>query len=69
MTRFSLKSCVYLMKARILEKAMVMESFKGEKEVTKNSTKRETEHLQAGDFWLLLFVSVVILLFVFRFSA
>ena len=29
--------------------------------------KNETDSVRAGDFWLLLFVSIVILLFVFRF--
>ena len=46
-----------------------MRFFKGKRKSMENRNGRETEYLQAGDFWLLLFVSVVILLFVFKFYA
>ena len=46
-----------------------MELFEKAKQAEKNETKRETEYLQAGDFWLLLFVVVVILILVFKFYA
>jgi len=44
-----------------------MTLFKREKQAEENKTKRETDSLHAGDFWLLLFVSVVILLLIFKF--
>ena len=46
-----------------------MSFLKKEEREDESKTKRETEYLQAGDFWLLLFVSVVILLLVFKFYA
>jgi hypothetical protein len=44
-----------------------MQIFKKQKQENENKRQRETDSLQTGDFWLLLFVSVVILLLVFKF--